>query len=49
MGTIDPTNQHQLDEHGFLVLDGLMDATLLRELQQRVDGPFEIEGEHSGS
>ena len=49
VGTIDPEHLEHLDEQGFLVLRGLMDTWLLRELRQRVDCLFEIEGQGAGS
>jgi ectoine hydroxylase-related dioxygenase (phytanoyl-CoA dioxygenase family) len=38
----------QLDEAGYLILEGFMDGALLRELQQRVDALFVSEGERAG-
>lgn len=39
----------QLDEQGFLVLPGLIDAPLLDALRRRVDELFEEEGDRAGS
>src|SRR5215813_8063794 len=41
--------RRQLDEQGYLVFPGLMDASLLNAVRRRVDELFEEEGEQAGS
>ena len=40
--------RQQLDEQGFVVLDGFIEATLLAELRARIQQLFEEEGEQAG-
>ena len=43
------SDKRQLDEHGYLVLPGLMDPALLREVRERVEQLFAAEGAGAGS
>ena len=40
--------RRQLDEQGFVVLENCMGGDLLRELRQRIDEVFDVEGDRAG-
>jgi hypothetical protein len=43
------SQKQQLDEEGYLALPGLMSASLLADLRERVEQLFALEGESAGS
>src|ERR1044071_2811181 len=49
MSMLSEAQRGQLDDLGYLVLPGLMDASLLDELRRRTDELFAEEGEQAGS
>src|ERR1044071_9218225 len=49
MSMLSEAQRGQLDDLGYLVLPGLMDASLLDELRRRTDELFAEEGERAGS